>query len=676
MLFERFISRERNEPPDIDVDFEHERREEVIQYLYNKYGRDRAALTAVVTSYRPKSAIRDVGKALGLDDDLLEALARDHNPWSSETLPDARLAELQIELGLAPDDLRLRQLVTLARQLMGMPRHLSQHPGGFVLSQGPLSRLVPIENATMALRSVVQWDKDDLDALGLMKVDVLALGMLSCLRRSFDLYQQLRGNTLTLASIPEGDVATYDMICRADTVGVFQIESRAQMSMLPRLKPRCYYDLVIEVAIVRPGPIEGGMVHPYLQNRAKRPEDVAYPSEALKAALERTRGIPIFQEQVMQVAMIAAGFSAGEADQLRRAMAAWKRPGDLQAFYEKIMTGMHERGYTDEFAERIFKQIKGFASYGFPESHAASFALLTYVSCWMKCHEPAVFLCALLNSQPLGFYTPSQLVQDARRHNIEVRAADVGLSDEDSSLELRAGEPQPAVRLGLSLVSGLGTDAAQRIVEARSAAPFANVQDLALRAALDQREMQLLAAADALSSLAGHRRQQVWQASAQRSMPALLHGASAPEDALDLPAAPEGEEVLWDYASLGLTLRSHPLKLLRPRLEKRGFKSAEQLRHWPSGRSAKACGIITVRQRPQTAKGTLFISLEDETGSVQVIVWPDVYTANRSLILASRLLAVTGKWQHENGVRNLLARSFEDFSPWLGRLLMESRDFR
>ena len=508
-----------------------------------------------------------------------------------------------------------------------------------------------------------------------MKVDILALGMLSALRRSFDLYQQLRGKTLTLASIPEGDVPTYDMICRADTVGVFQIESRAQMSMLPRLKPRCYYDLVIEVAIVRPGPIEGGMVHPYLENRAKRAEDVEYPSEALKVALERTRGIPIFQEQVMQVAMIAAGFSAGEADQLRRAMAAWKRPGDLQAFYEKIMTGMHERGYTDEFAERIFKQIKGFASYGFPESHAASFALLTYVSCWMKCHEPAVFLCALLSSQPLGFYTPSQLVQDARRHDIEVRAADVSLSQVLSSLEDNGSE-QPAVRLGLDLVSGLGADTATRIIEARAAAPFTNVQDLALRAALDQREMQLLAAADALTSLAGHRRQQVWQASAQRAMPALLHGAAALEDELDLPAAPEGEEVLWDYASLGLTLRSHPLKLLRPRLEKRGLKSAEQLRDWRSGRTARACGIITVRQRPQTAKGTLFISLEDETGSVQVIVWPDVYAANRSLILAARLLAVTGQWQHENGVRNMIARSFEDLSPWLGRLLMESRDFR
>jgi error-prone DNA polymerase len=569
----------------------------------------------------------------------------------------------------------------LSRQLMGMPRHLSQHVGGFVLTQGRLSRLVPIENATMENRSVVEWDKDDIDALGLMKVDVLALGMLSCLRRSFDLYQQLRGRRLGLASIPEGDAPTYDMICQADTVGVFQIESRAQMSMLPRLRPRNFYDLVIEVAIVRPGPIEGGMVHPYLKNRAlqARGEPIDYPKDALKAALERTCGIPIFQEQVMQVAMIAANFSAGEADQLRRAMAAWKRPGDLEAFYEKIITNMRLNGYEDAFAERIFKQIKGFASYGFPESHAASFALLTYVSSWMKCHEPAIFLCALLNSQPLGFYTPSQLVQDARRHHIEVRPADVSHSDKDSTLELREGaapEDQPAVRLGLRLVAGLSDAAADRIVAARATGPFANPQDLALRAGLDQGEMQQLAAADALMSLAGHRRQQVWQASALRALPPLLQGSIAAEDELALPAAAEGEEVVWDYAALGLSLRRHPLALLRPRLAARGLKNAEQLKHWPSGRSAQACGIITGRQRPQTAKGTLFITLEDETGAVQVIVWPDVYAAHRSTILGARLLAVRGQWQRgDGGVQHLLARGFEDLTPWLGDLRTASRDF-
>ncbi|MCV2366630.1 error-prone DNA polymerase [Roseateles oligotrophus] len=677
MLFERFISRERNEPPDIDVDFEHERREEVIQYLYRKYGRERAALTAVVISYRPRSAIRDVGRALGLDETLVEKLAKDHSGWSEESLPDERLQALQIELGLDPQDLQLRQLVRLSRQLMGMPRHLSQHPGGFVLTEGPLSRLVPIENASMAERTVIQWDKDDIDALGLMKVDVLALGMLSALKRSFDLISSLRGKPFGIKDVPEGDVPTYDMICKADTIGVFQIESRAQMSMLPRLKPRCFYDLVIEVALVRPGPIAGGMVHPYLKNRALPPEQIKYPKDELRAALERTCGIPIFQEQVMQVAMIAAGFSAGEADQLRRAMAAWKRPGDLARFHEKILTGMSARGYQDEFAEAIFRQIKGFASYGFPESHAASFALLTYVSCYVKRHEPAAFLCALLNSQPLGFYTPSQLVQDARRHQIEVRAVDVNESERLSTLELRDGFKQPAVRLGLQLISGLSNAAAERIEAARSAHPFSDAQDLALRAELDQQDMQQLAAADALMSLAGQRRQQVWQASALRAHPRLLQGSFSADEDLDLPAAPEGEEVIWDYAALGLTLRSHPLKLLRPRLAKLGLKNSEQLQHWPNGRKAHACGIVTVRQRPQTANGTLFISLEDESGSVQVIVWPAVYAEHRRVVRAARLLAVHGVWQHENGVRHLVARSFDDLTPLLGRLGLErSRDFK
>ncbi|MDN3922215.1 error-prone DNA polymerase [Roseateles violae] len=680
LLFERFISRERNEPPDIDVDFEHERREEVIQYLYRKYGRERAALTAVVISYRSRSAIRDVGKALGLDEALLEALARDHHGWSSEALPPERLQVLQQELGLDPADPRLRQLVALSRQLVGMPRHLSQHVGGFVLTEGPLSRLVPIENATMENRSVVEWDKDDLDAVGLMKVDVLALGMLSCLKRCFDLYQQLRGGPrLELADIQEGDQPTYDMICKADTVGVFQIESRAQMSMLPRLQPRNYYDLVVEVAIVRPGPIEGGMVHPYLTKRAKhrRGEKIEYPKKELEKALSRTYGVPIFQEQVMQVAMIAADFSAGEADQLRRAMAAWKRPGDLQAFYEKIMAGMRRNGYEERFAEDIFKQIKGFSSYGFPESHAASFALLTYVSSWMKCHEPAIFLCALLNSQPLGFYSPSQLVQDAQRHQVEVRPPDVGHSDRDSSLEQRPGQQQPAVRLGLRLVAGLPEAAAERIVAARAEAAFANPQDLALRAGLDQREMQQLAAADALLSLAGHRRQQVWQASALRAMPKLLQGAIAPEDELTLPAAAEDEEVLWDYVATGLTLRSHPLAILRERLARRGLSNAEQLKQWRAGKRARACGIVSGRQMPQTAKGTLFVTLEDETGNVQVIVWPKVFEANRSIILRSRLLAVDGIWQRgDGGVQHLLARRFENLTPLLGRLTLESRDFK
>jgi len=677
LLFERFISKERNEPPDIDVDFEHERREEVIQYLYTKYGRERAALAATVISYRAKSAIRDVGKALGMDEALLERLARDHHGWSEESLPDERLRQLCAELGLDEEGQTLRQLVQLSRQLMGMPRHLSQHVGGFVLTQGPLDRLVPIENAAMDKRTVIEWDKDDLDSVGLMKVDVLALGMLSCLRRCFDFYRQWRGKAYDLAGIPEGDVPTYDMICAADTVGVFQIESRAQMSMLPRLKPRNYYDLVVEVAIVRPGPIEGGMVHPYLKNRAdhRAGRKIAYPKD-LEPALERTFGVPIFQEQVMQVAMIAADFTAGEADQLRRAMAAWKRPGDLQQFYEKIVSNMRRNGYEDEYAERIFKQIKGFASYGFPESHAASFALLTYVSSWLKCHEPGIFLCALLNSQPLGFYTPSQLVQDARRHGVEVRPPDVSISEVDSSLEPSAASKQGlAVRLGLSLVSGLSAEAAKRIAEARAAAPFADAQDLALRARLEQREMQQLAAADALLSLAGHRRQQVWQATAWQRLPALLREAAAPEPALELPAAPEGEEVRWDYAATGLTLRRHPLAILRPRLAERGLKSSAELAHWVSGRSARTCGIVTVRQRPQTAKGTIFVSLEDESGNVQVIVWADVYAKYRSTIVGARLLAVQGRWQKQNGVAHLLAQHFEDLSPLLGAIFTPSRDF-
>jgi error-prone DNA polymerase len=685
LLFERFISRERNEPPDIDVDFEHERREEVIQHLYQKYGRDRAALTAVVICYRPKSAIRDVGKALGFSDEQLEVMSNDHSGWSTQVLPEEHRAELLHKLGLAEDDPRLLQLIALGRQLNGLPRHLSQHVGGFVLTEGPLERLVPIENATMENRSVIEWDKDDIDELKMMKVDVLALGMLSAIRRCIDLVNALRGERWELATIPRECTRTYDMICRADTVGVFQIESRAQMSMLPRLKPRCYYDLVIEVAIVRPGPIEGGMVHPYLKNRALPPDEVPYPSEALKEALWRTRGVPIFQEQVMQVAMIAAGFSAGEADQLRRAMAAWKRPGVLEKYYDKVVQGMRARGYTDDFAESIFKQIKGFSSYGFPESHAASFALLTYISCWLKCHEPAAFLCALLNSQPLGFYTPSQLVQDARRHHIDVRPIDVNHSDKDSTLEpdvlpvsAHGERPQPAVRLGLRLVSGLGDDAALRIERSRRAhGNFTHPQDLAHRARLSQQEMQQLAAADALTSLAGHRRQQVWQASALHAVPELLQGSLLPEDELELPAAAEGEEVLWDYAATGLTLRRHPLALLRPRLAKQGLLSARQLDAVKAGRYAKACGIVTGRQKPQTAKGTLFVTLEDETGNVQVIVWPKVYEEHRSTILGARLLAVEGIWQRGDGdVRHLLARGFRNLNPLLGRLPTESRDFR
>ena len=729
VLFERFISRERNEPPDIDVDFEHQRREEVIQYIYAKYGRDRAALTAVVISWRPRSALRDAGRAMGIDPAQVDALAKEHYWFDGSAVMQQRL----LDAGLDPDDWRIRQWLDVAAQLINFPRHLSQHPGGFVLTQGPLTRLVPVENAAMPDRSIIQWDKDDLDAVGLLKVDVLALGMLSAIRRCLALVSARRGVDFRMQDIPGDDPATWDMICAADTVGVFQIESRAQMSMLPRLKPRCFYDLVIEVAIVRPGPIQGGMVHPYLRRRQGL-EPVDYPGEGLREALGRTLGVPIFQEQVMQIAMLAAGFSAGEADSLRRAMAAWKRKGGVHKFHERIVSGMVARGYTAEFAEGIFRQIEGFGEYGFPESHAASFALLVWVSCWLKRHEPAAFLAAMLNSQPLGFYTANQLVQDARRHHIEVRPVDVTTSDWDCTLEeegastnLRAapGEvgsdpdsapatvnhprpssesgsdpnspppeassPQhdhhPYVRLGLRLVASLTNTAAQRILAARQQHPFTSTEDLALRAALDAGDLKALAAADALTPLAGHRRQQVWDASALHRAPELLRAAPTFEAALALPAAPEGEEIVFDYAATGLTLRRHPLALLRPRLDRHRLQTAAQLRDLPGGQLVRACGIVTMRQQPGTAKGVVFVSLEDETGIVNVIVWKSLRERQRRELLHARLLAVQGTWQRDpdpsrpdgwGEVRHLIAQRLKDLTPLLGRLAeagLASRDF-
>ncbi|HYW57238.1 MAG TPA: error-prone DNA polymerase [Polaromonas sp.] len=675
LLFERFMSRERNEPPDIDVDFEHERREEVIQYIYGKYGRDRAAIAATVISYRPRSALRDVGKALGMPPDLIARFAGEHFWFDSKE----HLGQRLIEAGLPPDDGRVLQWLELTQQLIGFPRHLSQHVGGFVLTQGRLTRLVPVQNAAMPDRSIIQWDKDDLDAMGLLKVDVLALGMLSAIRRCIDFVNGWRGTALALHTIKQDCVATYDMICAADTVGVFQIESRAQMSMLPRLKPRCYYDLVIEVAIVRPGPIQGGMVHPYLKNRSLPPDQVPYPSEALREVLKRTLGVPIFQEQVMQIAMVAASFSPDEADGLRRSMAAWKRKGGVGKYRDKLISGMQANGYTTEFAESIYRQIQGFGEYGFPESHAASFALLVYISCWLKCHEPACFLAALLNAQPLGFYPPSQLVQDARRHQVEVRAVDVLTSDWDCTLEAISLSSQPAVRLGLRLVSGLGEAAGQRIVAARVASLPVSIEDLALRAQLDTKALNALASADALASLAGHRRQQVWQASALTLQPALLQQAPTHEEPLALAPAREGEEILFDYRATGLTLRRHPVALLRPRLAKMDLLNADQLRLLPHGQQVAACGIVTVRQQPQTAKGTIFITLEDETGPVNVIVWKSLREKQRKEVLHARLLAVYGEWQRdvESGgkVQHLIAHRLEDLSPLLGRLGTESRDF-
>ena len=671
VLFERFISKERNEPPDIDIDFEHERREEVIQYLYKRYGRDRAALTATCISYRPRSAIRDMGKALGFEEASLDRLASSQHWWDGSKIADERL----IEAGLDPNDLAVRQLMHLTSQVLGFPRHLSQHTGGFVLTRDLLCRMVPIENASMPDRTVIQWDKNDLDAVGLLKVDCLALGMLTAIRKALDLIGDAKGHVFTMQDIPAEDPETYDMIGRADTVGVFQIESRAQMSMLPRMKPRCFYDVVIEVAIVRPGPIQGGMVHPYLRRRQGL-EPVVYPSEVLKEALGRTLGVPIFQEQVMQIAMLAAGFTAGQADGLRRAMAAWKRKGGLHKYEDLLVNGMRERGYDSVFIESICQQIKGFSEYGFPESHAASFALLVYASCWIKCHYPAQFLAAMLNSQPLGFYTPSQLVQDARRHDVTVRRVDVMDSDWDCTIEEEDGAF--AVRLGLRLVSRLAKATGLRIVEARQQAPFDSADDLARRAGVSDSEMKVLAAADALMSLSGHRRQQVWDAAALKAAPALLTEAPIDEDYLELPAAPEGEEVVWDYASMGLTLRSHPLALLRPRLARRGLLSAAQLDKAIDGQVVRACGIVTLRQQPETAKGTIFLSLEDETGTVQVICWKSIRETQREALLKARLMAVRGVWQRSGLVKNLIAQEIRDLTPLLGRLasLGKSRDFR
>ena len=721
LLFERFISRERSEPPDIDVDFEHQRREEVIQYIYEKYGHDRAAIAATVISYRARSAVRDVGKALGMEPDLIEQYALDHFWFDGSAVLEKQLADAGCQANIGPilQWLELSRLLLAAyptradeiadaddhdrgkreKERPAFPRHLSQHVGGFVLTQGKLTRLVPVQPATMQHRRIIQWDKDDLDAMGMMKVDVLALGMLSAIKRCMNLVDEIRGGQLEMHTIPLEDAPTYEMICQADTVGVFQIESRAQMSMLPRLQPRTYYDLVVEVAIVRPGPIQGGMVHPYLKAREvkRRQGHVKFEYPALEPALKRTLGIPIFQEQVMQIAIIAADFSPGEADQLRRAMAAWKRKGGVEQFHERLVNAMVGKGYALDFAERIFSQILGFGGYGFPESHAASFAKLVYVSCWLKCHEPACFMAALINSQPMGFYTPSQLVQDARRHGLEVRAVDVMHSHWDCTLEVATDDKsvdarlypgihagQPAVRLGLRLVSGLPQAAVLRLVEARQELPFSSTEDLVSRARLGSLEITALAAADALQALSGHRRQQVWQASAIKPAHGLFKSVPTFEADLALPDTPEGENILFDYQSTGLTLRRHPLALLRPKLSAKGLLSADELNALPDGEMVAACGMVTLRQQPQTAKGTVFVSLEDETGTVNVIVWKSIREEQRSELLHSRLLAVHGVWQRseENGaakgygaVRNLVASRLEDLTPLLGRLGVSSRDF-
>jgi error-prone DNA polymerase len=676
MLFERFVSKERDEPPDIDVDFEHERREEVIQYVYGKYGRARAALAATVITYRPKSAIRDLGKALGMDLTQVDALAKTVHWWDGRQLARERL----VEAGFDPDNPVLTRLRALATELMGFPRHLSQHVGGFVIARDELSRLVPIENAAMPERTVIQWDKDDLEALGLLKVDCLGLGMLSAIRRAFDLIERHSGRRLTLGDVPAEDPATYAMICKADTIGVFQIESRAQMAMLPRLKPRCYYDLVIEVAIIRPGPIQGEMVHPYLRRRDGL-EEVSYPSEAVREVLSRTLGVPLFQEQVIKLAMVAAGFTPGEADRLRRSMASWKRSGGLERFERRLVEGMRNRGYPKQFAHQIFQQILGFGEYGFPESHAASFALLAYVSAWLKCHEPAVFTCALLNSQPMGFYAPAQLVQDARRHGVEVRSVDVCASDWDCTLE------EGTLRLGLRLIKGLSRVAGERLMAARAEGAFADVEDLARRAALDRRDLQVLAAAGALLALAGNRHQARWQVLgvAKRcqvyfSPPVVADrqfrkGKNKPDTFLMLRPPTEIEDITADYASLGLSLRRHPLALLRSQLDHLGFVTAEGVGRLRHGAPVRTAGLVITRQRPGTATGVVFITLEDETGHVNLIVWSSLVEAQRREVTGARLLGVAGEVQREGEVLHVIARRLEDHSALLGRLATSTRDF-
>ena len=676
MLFERFISRERNEPPDIDVDFEHQRREEVIQYIYEKYSRDRAALTATVICYRPRSALRDVGKALGLDLAQVDRLAKSMAWWDGGQVISQRVKES----GFDPGSPVMRHLFHLVGTVLGFPRHLSQHTGGFVISRGPLSELVPVENAAMPERTVIEWDKDDLDALGLLKVDVLALGMLSAIRRALELVSARRGRTFAMTDVPAEDPAVYEMIGHGDTVGVFQIESRAQMAMLPRLKPKNYYDLVIEVAIVRPGPIQGGMVHPYLRRRQGL-EPVTYPSEAVKGVLERTKGVAIFQEQVMQLAVVAAGFTPGESDRLRRSMAAWKRKGGLEHFEKRLVDGMRERGYEEQFARQIYKQILGFGEYGFPESHAASFALLVYVSSWLKCYEPAAFTCALLNSQPMGFYSPSQLTQDLRRHNGSILAADVCVSEWECTLEYaeaytaESSPSSPALRLGLCMVKGLSEVAGKKVVAARASGAFADVDDLARRAELNRHDMEALAAAGALANLSGHRRNALWDVSGVERMPPLLADSAIDEVPPTLIAPSEGEDIVADYASLGLTLGRHPLALLRERLQRQHMLTAAELRELPHGRIARVTGLVTGRQRPGTASGVTFVTLEDETGMVNVIVWRDLAERQRKELLRSNLLTVYGTLERAGEVVHLIAGRLRDQSALLGKLTTRSRDF-
>jgi error-prone DNA polymerase len=668
VLFERFMSKERDEPPDIDVDFEHERREEVMQYLYAKYGRKRAALAAALITYRSKSALRDAGKALGLSLDQLDRLTSAIAWWDGRTIDPQRL----LEAGFDPANNRIQKVLMMAQEMIGFPRHLSQHSGGFVIARDDLTRLVPVENAAMPERTVIQWDKDDLEALGLLKVDVLALGILTAIRKALTMIGR------TLDSIPNEDTATYDMISRGDTLGVFQIESRAQMAMLPRLRPRTYYDLVIEVALIRPGPITGKMVHPYLRRRNGQ-EKVSYPSPEVEKVLERTLGVSIFQEQVMQLAVVAAGFTPGEADQLRRAMAAWKKKGGLEPFQKKLIDGMQKRGYTLEYANQIYSQICGFGEYGFPESHAASFALLAYISAWLKCHHPAQYAAALINSQPMGFYTPSQIIQDAVRHGVAILPINVMISQWDCVIE------NSALRLGLRLVKGFNAAAAQRIAVAHTCGAILSVNDLAQCAQLNKAELTALSKADALATLAGHRRQAYWSmlgfekpftmAAAQLDAPPTFF-ANAATPMPDLPAAQIGQEVIADYQTTGLTLRAHPLALLRPKLRAQKMLNADELASTRHKQIVRVCGLVTCRQRPETAKGVTFITLEDEAGMMNIVVWSGLGQLQRAVVLNARVMTVFGHIERESGVIHVIAGRLRDDSALLADLALPVRSFR
>ncbi|MCP2679286.1 error-prone DNA polymerase [Maricaulaceae bacterium NA33B04] len=681
LLFERFVSAERGEPPDIDVDFEHERREEVIQYVYRKYGRRRAGMTAVVHCYRPRGAIRECGKVFGLSGDVIAALSKAVWGWREGITPQV----IRDELGLDPDSPALKRALGAARALQGFPRHLSQHPGGFVITLDRLDEIVPVRKAAMPERTAIEWDKEDIEALGLMKVDVLGLGMLTAVQKALELIGETYGRDLPIAAIPPEDPRVYDMICKADTLGVFQIESRAQMTMLPRLKPRCFYDLVIEVAIVRPGPIQGDMVHPYLRRREGK-EQVDYPSDALHQVLGKTLGVPLFQEQAMKIAIVAAGFTPSEADRLRRSMAAFRRSGTIQEMGEKLISGMIANGYEPDFAARCFKQLEGFGEYGFPESHAASFALIVYVSCWIKCHYPDVFLAAMLNAQPLGFYAPAQLVRDAREHGVVVRPPDVNHSDWDCTMEpLSEGEgvratPEGggrfAVRLGLRQIKGLAEITAARVMAARlEGGGFSSVEDLARRARLKRAEVDRLASGDAFGSLRTSRREAGWRALGLSGPDLPLFDVAGGErrsvpdlSGARLPAMALSEEVARDYVHLSLSLKAHPMRFLRRRFDSYGYRPCEQLLTAKNGSRFGLAGLVLVRQRPGSAKGVIFATLEDETGIANVIIWQSVFQRYRKTVIGAKLLGVTGRLQREGEVIHLVAEQLVDWTPALAKL--------